>query len=143
MSIGSTVDQSARANGRVQHRPNEDREYRHLFWEDRSRIVLTPIAAPSVLGLFGFFAATLAVGTNLAGWWGNDTTTALYLVPFAIVLGGVAQFAAGLFAYGAFGARTGCRVYGNDAITPVPFSPTSSNRATPDRRTLRYVSWTE
>jgi succinate-acetate transporter protein len=81
------------------HPTTGDREYRHQFWEDRSRIVLTPTAAPSILGLFGFFGATLAVGTNMAGWWGNDVNTAIYLVPFAMVLGGIAQFAAGMFAY--------------------------------------------
>lgn len=91
--------EARRYNGTLPHRANGDREYQHQFWEDRSRIVLTPTAPPSILGLFGFFGATLAVGTNLAGWWGNDVSTAMYLVPFAMVLGGVAQFAAGMFAY--------------------------------------------
>ncbi len=95
----TTAESATRSsNGRVPYREG-DREYRHQYWEDRSRIVLTPTAAPSILGLFGFFGATLAVGTNLAGWWGNDTTTAMYLVPFALVLGGIAQFAAGMFSY--------------------------------------------
>lgn len=86
-------------DGRIPYRADGDREYTHLYWQDRSRIVLTPIAAPSVLGLFGFFAATLAVGSNLAGWWGNDLTSPAYVAPFALVLGGIAQLAAGLFAF--------------------------------------------
>jgi uncharacterized protein len=67
-------------------------------WPERTRIVLTPVAAPSVLGLFGFFAATLLVGSNLAHWWGT-TSSALDVFPFALMLGGVAQFLAGMWAY--------------------------------------------
>jgi uncharacterized protein len=67
-------------------------------WESRSRIVLTPVAAPSILGLFGFFSATLLVGSHLAGWWGG-TTAPLLVFPFALVLGGLAQFLAGMWAY--------------------------------------------
>jgi succinate-acetate transporter protein len=67
-------------------------------WQDRTRIVLTPVAAPSVLGLYGFFAATLLVGSNMAHWWGTSTS-ALAVFPFAVMLGGVAQFLAGMWAY--------------------------------------------
>jgi succinate-acetate transporter protein len=67
-------------------------------WAERTRIVLTPVAAPSILGLFGFFFATLLVGTHMAGWWGNATTP-VALFPVAILLGGVAQFLAGMWAY--------------------------------------------
>lgn len=70
----------------------------HDLWLDRSRIVLTPIAAPSILGLYGFFAATIMVGTNLAGWWG-DERSALVVFPFAFVVGGIAQFLAGMWSY--------------------------------------------
>jgi uncharacterized protein len=38
-------------------------------WTERSRIVLTPVAAPSILGLFGFAGATFMVASLLAGWW--------------------------------------------------------------------------
>lgn len=64
-----------------------------------ARIFLQPIAPPSVLGLFGFAAATFIVAANLAGWYGNHTTSPLYLAPFAAVFGGVAQFLAGMWAY--------------------------------------------
>jgi len=67
-------------------------------WENRSRIVLTPIAAPSILGLFGFFAATLIVGSNIAGWWGS-TASLPAVATYALVLGGLAQFLAGMWAY--------------------------------------------
>jgi hypothetical protein len=70
-------------------------------WEDgfaRPRVYLQPIAAPSVLGLFGFAGATFIVASNLAGWWGTDTSP-LYLAPFAATFGGVAQFLAGMWAY--------------------------------------------
>jgi succinate-acetate transporter protein len=67
-------------------------------WPARTRIFLQPVAAPSVLGLFGFFAATVMVGSNLAGWWGTSSS-GLYLFEFAAIFGGVAQFAAAMWAY--------------------------------------------
>lgn len=67
-------------------------------WGERARIVLSPVAAPSILGLYGFFAATLLVGSNLAGWWGTPASQTL-VFPFALMLGGVAQFLAGMWAY--------------------------------------------
>src|SRR5581483_8319583 len=63
------------------------------------RIFLQPIAPPSILGLFGFAGATFMVAANLAGWYGNHTTSPLYLAPFAAVFGGVAQFLAGMWGY--------------------------------------------
>ena len=67
-------------------------------WRERTRLVLTPVAAPSILGLFGFFAATLLVGSNMAHWWGTPAS-ALTVFPFAVMLGGIAQFLAGMWAY--------------------------------------------
>src|ERR687886_1720017 len=64
-----------------------------------TRIFLQPIAPPSVLGLFGFAAATFIVAANVAGWYGNHDTSPLYLAPFAAVFGGIAQFMAGMWAY--------------------------------------------
>ena len=63
-----------------------------------ARIFLQPLAAPSILGLFGFAAATGLVASHLAGWWG-DANTPFYLAPFAGLVGGVAQLCAGLWAY--------------------------------------------
>ena len=67
-------------------------------WRASTRVVLQPIAAPSILGLFGFAAATFMVATNIAGWWGN-AHSGVYMFPFAAVFGGGAQFAAGMWAY--------------------------------------------
>ena len=64
----------------------------------RPRVTLQPIAAPSVLGLFGFAGATFVVAANLAGWYG-DASTPGYLFPFAAFFGGLAQFLAGMWAY--------------------------------------------
>jgi succinate-acetate transporter protein len=73
-----------------------DGEYE--FWRNHSQISLQPVAAPSILGLFGFAAATFVVAANLAGWYGG-TTTPNFLFPFAAFTGGLAQFLAGMWAY--------------------------------------------
>ncbi|HEY1628605.1 MAG TPA: GPR1/FUN34/YaaH family transporter [Tepidisphaeraceae bacterium] len=64
----------------------------------QGRIMLQPIAAPSILGLYGFAGATFIVATNMAGWYGNDHS-ANFLFPFAAFFGGLAQFTAGMWAY--------------------------------------------
>jgi succinate-acetate transporter protein len=64
----------------------------------RPRVFLQPIAAPSVLGLFGFAGATFIVAANMAGWYGAKATPG-YLFPFAMFFGGLAQFTAGMWAY--------------------------------------------
>src|SRR3954452_2974707 len=67
-------------------------------WREQTRVILQPIAAPSILGLFGFASATFMVAANLAGWYGN-TKSPTFLFPFAAAFGGVAQFIAGMWAY--------------------------------------------
>jgi succinate-acetate transporter protein len=67
-------------------------------WRSQARVVLQPVAAPSILGLFGFAAATFMVAAHLAGWYGGRATPE-YLFPFAATFGGIAQFAAGLWAF--------------------------------------------
>ena len=67
-------------------------------WRDRTRIFLSPVAAPSILGLFGFAGATFMVGAHLANWYGTPKS-GIYLFPFAAMFGGVAQFLAGMWAY--------------------------------------------
>src|SRR5919199_5681816 len=62
------------------------------------RVFLQPIAAPSILGLFGFAGATFIVASNVAGWWGTPES-GLALAPFAAMFGGLAQFLAGMWAY--------------------------------------------
>src|SRR5919205_1604739 len=63
-----------------------------------TRVVLQPIAAPSILGLAGFAGATFIVASNLAGWWGTPHS-GIALAPFAAMFGGLAQFVAGMWAY--------------------------------------------
>jgi len=62
------------------------------------RVFLQPIAAPSILGLYGLAGATFMVAAQMAHWFGTSYTT-LLLVPFAAIFGGVAQFLAGMWAY--------------------------------------------
>lgn len=62
------------------------------------RVILQPIAAPSILGLYGLAGATFMVAAQMAHWFGSSSTT-LLLVPFAAVFGGLAQFLAGMWAY--------------------------------------------
>jgi uncharacterized protein len=63
-----------------------------------TRIVLQPIAAPSVLGLAGFSVATFMVASLQAKWWGTAADLRV-VAPFCLMFGGVAQFAAGIVAY--------------------------------------------
>ena len=65
----------------------------HAFWEDHTRIVLTPYSPPSIIGLYGFMGATLMVGAWQAGWYGNSKT-GFILFPFAAIFGGIFQGAA-------------------------------------------------
>jgi succinate-acetate transporter protein len=70
-------------------------------WEEgfaRPRVMLQPYAAPSVLGLFGFAAATFMVALHLTGSYGGTDTNGI-LWPFCALFGGVAQFMAGMWAF--------------------------------------------
>jgi uncharacterized protein len=67
-------------------------------WRDHTRVFLQPIAAPSILGLYGFAVGTFMVTANLVGWFGNAKSP-LLIFPFAVAAGGIAQGAAALFAY--------------------------------------------
>lgn len=66
--------------------------------EAQPRVFLQPIAAPSILGLFGFAGATFMVAAHMAHWFGTASTD-LLLIPFAAIFGGLAQFLAGMWAY--------------------------------------------
>jgi succinate-acetate transporter protein len=77
-------------------RSNGDAE--HARWRESTRVFLQPIAAPSILGLFGFAGATFIVAAHLAGWYGTQRSPE-YLFPFAATFGGLAQFAAGMWAF--------------------------------------------
>jgi succinate-acetate transporter protein len=75
-------------------------------WRARTRVMLTPIAAPSIMGLTGFAIATLMLGAFQAGWYGNPNTP-LVIFPFAMVAGGILQSIA---AIASFKARDGVAV---------------------------------
>jgi len=66
--------------------------------DQRMRIMLQPIAPPSILGLFGFAGATFIVSAHMAGWYGTNSSGE-FLFPFAAMFGGLAQFLAGMWAY--------------------------------------------
>lgn len=59
--------ETARNNGHA-HRALEDLAVAedHEGWVARSRVMLTPIAAPSIMGLFGFAIATVMLGAYQA-----------------------------------------------------------------------------
>ncbi len=81
-----------RGNGDIGHRTWADLAVAedHEGWVSRSRVFLTPIAAPSIMGLFGFMIATLMLGAYQAGWYGTSATP-LIIWPFALFAGGVMQ----------------------------------------------------
>lgn len=64
----------------------------------RAQISLQPIAAPSILGLYGFAGATFMVAAHMAHWFGS-AQSAMVLWPFAAFFGGLAQFLAGMWSY--------------------------------------------
>lgn len=72
-------------------------------WRGHTRVFLQPIAAPSILGLFGFSAATFIVTAYLVGWYGTARSP-LLIFPFAVAAGGIFQ---GLAASWAYRARDG------------------------------------
>lgn len=75
---------------------NGNREMAEM--REHTRVVLQPIAPPSILGLFGFAGATFIVAAHAAGWYGTSESGE-YLFPFAAMFGGLAQFAAGMWAF--------------------------------------------
>lgn len=62
------------------------------------RVFLQPIAAPSILGMFGMAGAVFLIASHMMNW-GGATAHPLFLVPFAALLGGVAQLLAAMWAY--------------------------------------------
>jgi succinate-acetate transporter protein len=77
---------------------NGSAEEQEAFWTERTRIFLNPVAAPSILGLFGFMGATVMVAAWMAGWYGTPATP-FTLWPFALTFGGFAQLLAGMWSY--------------------------------------------
>lgn len=95
----TTTDSSVRSrHGDDGVRSDVGRDDEHTRWQERGRVVLTPIAAPSIMGLTGFMLATLMVGAWQAGWYGGATTGEV-LWPFALVAGGLLQSAAAVWSF--------------------------------------------
>ena len=82
------------------HPPREDEDTRriHDYWQERSRVVLTPVSSPAVLGLFAFGGATWPVAAHLAGWYGGKDSD-LFLFEFAALFGGFGQLVAAVWSY--------------------------------------------
>jgi succinate-acetate transporter protein len=85
-------------SSQVQIRHNGEATSEIRAWRDSARIFLQPIAAPSILGLFGFAGATFMVAAHQAEWFGNAQSPT-FLFPFAATFGGLAQLLAGMWAY--------------------------------------------
>ena len=94
MSFQATTQVPVERTARNGHHDDAD----GTVWRDRTRLVLTPIAAPSILGLFGFAGATFIVAAYLANWYGTAATP-FFLFPFALFFGGLAQLVAGFYSY--------------------------------------------
>jgi len=60
-------------------------------------VFLTPIAAPSILGLYAFSAATAIVGVRMAHWYGISQSPLVFW-PFILILG-IVQILTALWAF--------------------------------------------
>jgi succinate-acetate transporter protein len=63
-----------------------------------ARVLLQPIAAPSVLGYFALASALMIYGPWFAGSWGGPTSPGSFF-PFLLLFGGVGQLAAAMWSY--------------------------------------------
>lgn len=92
------ADASVGANGAAQSLVDLSTSETDEAWLARTRIFLQPIAAPSIMGLFGFAVATMMVGAWQAGWYGSPATP-LVLWPFTLIAGGLLQIIAAAACY--------------------------------------------
>jgi uncharacterized protein len=76
----------------------EERPRTRIEEQPQPQVVLQPVAAPSILGLYGFAGATFMVAAHMAHWFGGAQTN-MVLWPFAAFFGGLAQFLAGMWSY--------------------------------------------
>jgi succinate-acetate transporter protein len=66
----------------------------------QTRIVLQPLATPSVLGYFALASGLIIFGTWMAAAWGTPTSPKTFF-PFVLLFSGVGQLAAASWAYSA------------------------------------------
>ncbi len=90
-----SVEEAAVVRGRPEARPAPEEPV--VETRVQENIFLQPIAAPSILGLYGFSGATFVVAAGLIGWYTSGA--ALFVFPFAAFFGGLAQFLAGMWSY--------------------------------------------
>jgi len=76
-----------------------------------ARIVLQPLAAPSVLGYFALASALIVYGSWFAGGWGTEKDPESFF-PFLLLFGGVGQLGAALWSYRARSA-VGAALHGS------------------------------
>jgi uncharacterized protein len=76
-----------------------------------ARIVLQPLAAPSVLGYFALASALIVYGSWFAGGWGTEKDPSSFF-PFLLLFGGVGQLGAALWSYRARSA-VGAALHGS------------------------------
>ena len=76
-----------------------------------ARIVLQPLAAPSVLGYFALGSALIVWGSWFAGGWGTEKDPSSFF-PFMLLFGGVGQLGAALWSYRAR-AAVGAALHGS------------------------------
>jgi succinate-acetate transporter protein len=93
MSTGAPHAPARATNGAANGLASELNE-----WRGHTRVFLQPVAAPSILGLFGFAAATFITTAYLVGWYGKATSP-LLIFPFAMAAGGIFQGIAAVWAY--------------------------------------------
>src|SRR5579884_3468993 len=63
-----------------------------------ARIMLQPLAAPSVLGYFALGSALIIYGTWFAAGWGTERDPSTFF-PFLLFFGGFGQLGAALWSY--------------------------------------------
>ncbi len=81
------------------HNGFSERQYAELnTWQHQTRVVLQPISAPSVLGLFAFAVATFIVTADYVSWFGTLKTQSV-IFPFAVATGGLMQSLAAVWSY--------------------------------------------
>jgi hypothetical protein len=83
-----------------------------------ARVMLQPVAAPSILGYFALASALIIYGSWLAGWWGTEKDTGAFF-PFLLFFGGFGQLAAALWGYRAR-AAVAAALHGTHTISVPP-----------------------
>jgi succinate-acetate transporter protein len=72
----------------------------HLPMDEIEReegLAASSVADPTTMGLYGFAAATFTLSAVNAGWF--PATTAIFAAPVVLVVGGIVQFSAGVWAF--------------------------------------------